>query len=78
MAPRTCACFARAMPHAALNAAADSRGFLQSHKNKASTFGVTVNLAPLADPDPTLQSLLERLEDARATAEKTAFDQARF
>ena len=64
----------RATPHMAMPAA-EGRGFLQSRSAKASSFGVTVNLKPAEDPDPALQSLLERVEDKRAISEKAMFDQ---
>ena len=50
-----------------------SIGFLQ--KRDASTFAITVNVAPVQDPAPALQGLLERMEDKRANAEKAMFRQ---
>ena len=58
-------------------------GFVQQDKANESTsastpLAVKINLVPVSNPDPSVQGLIERVEDKRAHAEQAMFDQVVF
>ena len=55
-----------------IGSAASNFGFLEK---RDATFAIVANLAPTRDPEPSLQGLIERVEDKRAIDEKTMFEQ---